>query len=351
VTDEQSQTPSTEQSLGGSSAATAPAADSSPPPGRVYYDEARQFLMVEGVIARGIPTFPLAPRPKRDARAAAFDALGGNTTLGIHLSEIAPGGQKKGHRHLDEATFYIVAGRGWTGLRQTDTETELQRIEWEAGDVLVIPANAWHEHHNTDPDRPALQLAFKNTRLLRKLFHSRAFVYQNDVRFDDRYDDEANYWALREAANHGKLRTNVIRAVVREPLSPDPEAGDGVSVGRYSMGGHRTLDHALVEIGIGGHVREHRHLAEEAMLILQGAGRTELRSDDGRRASFGWQAGDLIAPPLHVWRRHEQTGNLPVRYLLVRNNFIERALGIKGNLSFDSQLPDRFPSAIEADRD
>ena len=40
----------------------APAGEGS---GALYYDNERQFLIVEGVIARGIPTFPLAPRPKR----------------------------------------------------------------------------------------------------------------------------------------------------------------------------------------------------------------------------------------------------------------------------------------------
>ena len=86
--------------------------------GSLYYDTERQFLIVEGVIARGIPTFPLAPRPKRRSRAATFDSLGGNTTLGIHMSEVPPGKAKPGHRHLDEATFYIVSGKGWTEARR-----------------------------------------------------------------------------------------------------------------------------------------------------------------------------------------------------------------------------------------
>ena len=167
----------------------------------VYYDQARQFLMVEGVVARNIAEFPVAPRPKRQSTAAAFDNLGGNTTLGIHLSVVPPGGEKTGHRHLDEATFYIVAGRGWTELRQGEDVPD-QRVDWHAGDVVVIPSNAWHKHYNADPDRPARQLAFKNTRLLRKLFHSREFVYQNDFRFHDRYDDEADYWTSREAGNY-----------------------------------------------------------------------------------------------------------------------------------------------------
>src|SRR5579859_5784464 len=85
------------------------------------YDVARQFLMVTGLVARRLATHELAPRPKRDSRAAAFDELGGNTTLGVHLSEIAAGGSKRGHRHVDEALIYVVTGRGWSELRQDDS--------------------------------------------------------------------------------------------------------------------------------------------------------------------------------------------------------------------------------------
>jgi len=328
--------------------------------GSLYFDERRQFLMVEGVIARGIPTFPLLPRPKRAnratdgttgpaPRAAAFDSLGGNTTLGIHLSEVPPGGEKQGHRHLDEATFYIVSGRGWSELRQGEDAPD-QRVDWQTGDIVTIPSNAWHKHYNADPDRPALQIAFKNTRWLRKLFHSRDFVYANDFRFPDRYNDEPDYWTRREEGNYGKVRVNYIRDVVSEDVVEDPAAGTGVGMRRYSMGGHRTIDHALVEIAVGGHLRPHTPLAEEALLILRGTGRTTLSAPDGRSTSFDWQAGDLIAPPFGVTRSHEQTGDAPVRYWWVKNSFIERALGIKGNLSLDGALPVRWPDAVEADR-
>ncbi len=317
--------------------------------GALYYDEERQFLMVEGIIARGIPTFPLVSRPKRRSRAAAFDGLGGNTTLGIHLSEVAPGGDKEGHRHLDEATFYIVSGTGWTELRQADDGQD-QRVEWRTGDVIAIPSNAWHRHYNADAERPALQLAFKNTRLLRKLFHSREFVYQNAFRFHDRYGDDNDYWTRREPGNYGKVRTNVIADIASDPLEADPQAGAGVALRRYSMGGHRMLDHLVIEIAPGGRVRSHRHLAEEAMLILAGSGRTRMWTDDGREATVEWTAGDLLAPPFGLWREHVQAGDVPARYLLVKNNFIERALGIKGNTSLDGTFPDRFPAVLEADR-
>lgn len=338
---------------------TLSAAPNGQPGSGIYFDERRQFLMVEGVIARGIPTFPLLPRPKRRnrangadgaaPRAAAFDALGGNTTLGIHLSEVPPGGEKQGHRHLDEATFYIVSGQGWSELRQGEDMPD-QRVDWRAGDVVTIPSNAWHKHYNASSTEPALQLAFKNTRLLRKLFHSREFVYQNPFQFHDRYDDEPDYWTRREAGNHGKLRLNYIPQVVEEAVEPYAEAGEGVGIRRYSMGGHRTIDHALLEIAAGGFVRRHRPMAEEAMLILRGEGRTELVREDGGIETVDWAAGDLLSVPFGVWRSHVATGDEPVRYLRIQNVFIERALGIKGNLSLDGELPERWPAVIEADR-
>ena len=327
--------------------AAAPAGEGS---GTLYYDTERQFLIVEGVIARGIPTFPLAPRPKRRSRAATFDSLGGNTTLGIHLSEVPPGRAKPGHRHLDEATFYIVAGRGWSEVRQQD-DAPMERVDWKAGDVVTIPSNAWHQHFNASEEEPVLHIAFKNTRLLRRLFNSRDFVYKNDFRFDDRYNDEPGYWTSR--GDEGRTSTApIFPDVISESVVPDPEAGTGVGIRELTMGGHLMVEHALVEIAQGGEIRAHRHLAEEAMLILAGSGQTRLRSDDGREAVVEWTAGDLLSPPFQVWRSHHNTGAGPVRFLRVQNTFIELALGVRGrSISLEGAgLPDRFPAVLEADR-
>ena len=97
--------------------------------------------------------------------------------------------------------------------------------------MVVIPANAWHKHYNADPDRPASQLAFKNTRLLRKLFHSRDFVYANDFRFHDRYDDEPDYWTSRTPRRTtARSRSTPSSRSSGKSLEPDPSAGEQVSV-------------------------------------------------------------------------------------------------------------------------
>lgn len=314
-------------------------------PAGMRYDEERQWLLPQGVVARSLATHPLVPRPKRDARAAAFDDLAGNTTLGAHLSEIAPGSFKRGHRHVDEAVIYIVEGKGWSELRQSDDLPD-QRVEWQTGDLVAIPANAWHKHYNADPDNPTRQLAFKNTRLLRRLFGSRDFVYANDFRFGDRYADESDYWTLREPTEDGRLRVNVIKDCASEPLAEAPHAGRGVSLQEYLMGGHLMLDVAIVEVVRRGHIRPHRHLAEEAIFVLSGRGRTHLWQEHGPQRTIKWRAGDMLCPPLNVWHTHETEGHDPARFLVVRNNFLEVAL--KGRRSlFDTEVPDRFPDVVE----
>lgn len=301
---------------------------------KLRYDEGRQFLLATGLIARQLAEHELAPRPKRNSRAVAFDELAGNTTLGIHLSEIEKGGEKIGHRHVDEAVILIVTGHGWSELRQDDSKP-MQKIEWKPGDLLSIPVNAWHQHFNSSPDETSRQLAFKNTRLLRRLFGSREFVYANDFRFGDRYSDQPDYWSSRSVAPDGRVIVNLIRDCGGQLLEPAPELGAGVSRQRYWMAGQRTLEVELVEIPAGSHVAPHRVLAEEALYVLSGSGTCEVWDDAGHGQAIDFAAGDLVCPPFNAWRRYQTTSSEPARYLLVRNNFIEAALGTPG-------IPDRL---------
>ena len=314
----------------------------------IRYEPERQALIVDGLVVRDLRTFPLAARPLRAAPAAVFDFMAGNSTLGIHLVELAAPGEADGHRHMEETTVLALTGSGRMLVRQAD-DAAPTTVAWRAGDLLSIPANAWHRQV-VDPGAPARLLSFKSSRLLRKLFHDRAFNYENPFRFTLRYADEPGYFEIRKAGNYGKVRAHVVRDVAGEPLAPDADAGTGVAINRYQMGGHRLIDHAIVAIEPGGAVREHRPLAEEVLYILAGAGTTTLRADDGRRLEIGWSAGDLVAPPFGWWRAHRPAPGSGARWLRIGNGFIERVLGVKGNTSLDGELPVRDADVIEADR-
>ncbi len=316
------------------------------PPG-MRYDERRQFLLPQGVVARNLAKHPLFPRPKRNSRAVAFDELAGNTALGIHLSQIAPGGDKPGHRHVDEATLYVIYGYGWSELKQDDSK-DVQRIDWKAGDMISIPCNAWHQHFNGDPDNPTLQLAFKNTRWLRTTFGSRDWVYDNHFRFHDRYDDEPDYWTRHDLMEDGRIEANVLHDLAGEALAPAPDFGELAHMNRYQMGGHLILDVSIVELERRGRTRAHKPLVEEALYGLSGRFRTWIWDENGQEQLIEWGEGDLISPPMGIWRRHTTRGHEPARYLAVRNNHLEIAMATPRD-PLHSPIPDRYPTIIEPD--
>jgi quercetin dioxygenase-like cupin family protein len=79
--------------------------------------------------------------------------------------QIIPAGSRSGkHRHLAEECLYVLEGRGYDLHQDCDVEItdtyfwkpqeEVQRFEWEAGDVIYVPPNTIHQHFNADPERP-----------------------------------------------------------------------------------------------------------------------------------------------------------------------------------------------------
>ncbi|MFO1539760.1 MAG: cupin domain-containing protein [Chloroflexota bacterium] len=316
-------------------------------PEGIHYSALRGGVVFDGLVVRRPRTLPLGPRPHRPGRAAILDFLAGNSTLGVHLVELTEA-EPDGHRHADETTLVAIAGSGTLEVRQADDGSPTA-VALRAGDLVTIPMNAWHRVV-PDPAEPARLLFVKTSRLIRKLFHDGDFNHANPFRFRLRYDDEPGFFAVRKAGNYGKVRAHAVRDLEAESLAPDPAAGEGVAINRYQGGGHRLLDHALVEVAPGGRVRPHRPLAEEILLVLAGRGRTELVADDGRTLTVTWAAGDLIAPPFGWTRSHVPEGDAPARWLRIGNGFIERVLGVKGNTSLDGALPVRDPGPLESDR-
>jgi quercetin dioxygenase-like cupin family protein len=75
-------------------------------------------------------------------------------TLQVHFVELTPGGSNHGHGHQNEATFYILEGKGYEihdGVR----------YDWKAGDVAIVHNNCVHQHFNAAKDKPARALVIK----------------------------------------------------------------------------------------------------------------------------------------------------------------------------------------------
>ena len=75
-------------------------------------------------------------------------------SIETHIEAYGPGCYGQKHGHLNSAVFYILKGRG-------HDVHDGRRIDWKAGDVMVVENGCVHQHFNDDPDEEAVLLVFK----------------------------------------------------------------------------------------------------------------------------------------------------------------------------------------------
>ncbi len=93
-------------------------------------------------------------------------------TVDAYMQIIPPGSKSGRHRHLAEECVYVIEGKGYDLHEDCDVEItdvfewkpvgQLQRFDWEAGDVIYIPPNTIHQHFNADPNNPARLISSTN---------------------------------------------------------------------------------------------------------------------------------------------------------------------------------------------
>src|SRR3954468_22299962 len=93
-------------------------------------------------------------------------------TVDAYMQIIPPSSKSGKHRHLAEECLYVVEGHGYDLHQDCDVEItdtyhwtpqdEVKRYEWEAGDVIYIPPNTIHQHHNASADRPVRMISIIN---------------------------------------------------------------------------------------------------------------------------------------------------------------------------------------------
>jgi len=72
----------------------------------------------------------------------------------VHLDCFAPGGYGQRHGHMNSAVFYVLKGKG-------HDIHDRRRIDWEAGDALIVENGCVHQHLNDDPNEEAIVLVAK----------------------------------------------------------------------------------------------------------------------------------------------------------------------------------------------
>jgi mannose-6-phosphate isomerase-like protein (cupin superfamily) len=75
-------------------------------------------------------------------------------SIETHIEVYAPGAYGQKHGHLNSAVFYVLKGRG-------HDIHDGRRIDWKAGDAMIVENGCVHQHFNDDPDDEAILLVFK----------------------------------------------------------------------------------------------------------------------------------------------------------------------------------------------
>ena len=103
--------------------------------------------------------------------------------------------------------------------------------------------------------------------------------------------------------------------VMEAPVKPWPRKG-GLGAHINLIGSEDTMHAHVCEIPPGKTLLPQRHLYEELIYILDGAGASSVWVEGGKKQSFEWHAGSLFAPPLNAWHQHFNGQSArPVRYL------------------------------------
>jgi quercetin dioxygenase-like cupin family protein len=75
-------------------------------------------------------------------------------SIEMHLDCFAPGGYGQRHGHMNSAVFYVLKGKG-------HDVHDRRRLDWEAGDALIVENGCVHQHFNDDPNGEAIVLVAK----------------------------------------------------------------------------------------------------------------------------------------------------------------------------------------------
>ena len=93
-------------------------------------------------------------------------------SIETHIDVFAPRGHGQKHGHMNSAVFFVLKGRG-------HDVHDGRRIDWEAGDALIVENACVHQHLSDDPDDETIVLIMK----AKPLFLFMHMIFQKLVEF------------------------------------------------------------------------------------------------------------------------------------------------------------------------
>jgi mannose-6-phosphate isomerase-like protein (cupin superfamily) len=275
--------------------------------------------VIKGYAVDDLMKLPLKPW-ERKGGLGAFLNLDSGQTDDAYICEIPPGGSLKPQKHLFEELIYILSGRGTTAFWKEGGPQRI--IEWREGSLFAPPLNTWHQHFNSQGDKPVRYIALTTAPTVINLFHNMEFIFENPFTFNDRYNSEDDYFGKERffrltRTNAPMYESNFIPDVKNFQLKEWELRGYNAFNMKFELA-HNLINAHIAEWPVGTYMQAHAHRGGAHVLILRGEGYTLMWPEGEKPQKFPWHEGSLVVPPEMWFHQHFNTCGTPIRYLALR---------------------------------
>ena len=258
-------------------------------------------------------------------QAAFVNLEGAEQITGAYVCEVAPGKGVEPQRHIYEAMFYVLKGRGATTV--WNQKGAKRTFEWQEGSLFCVPLNAWYQHFNGQGDETVRLFCVNNMPIIFNMFHSPDFIFSTPYDFRDRFNGEPEYFSGKGKSHPGRIwETNFIPDSRNFALQEWKERGVGGKNVMVEMADGVMAAH-ISEFPVGTYKKAHRHGPGFNVLIIKGKGFSLFWKEGEPIKRYEWQEGSVFVPPEMWWHQHFNTGATPARYLPPRLGSIKYSLG------------------------
>jgi len=291
-------------------------------PARVGIDCYLEWLKREGLpvtesFGVDLLEVPTAPWTRYGVGAAAVHLKGRGDYLNMFVFQLAPSASSAPAKHLYEAVFYVLEGRGSTTIESADGRRH--SFEWGPRSLFAIPLNTRYRLYNGSGSAGARLVSTTNLPAVLNMFHDEAFVFDNDWDFagrvgSDRYfSGEGDFIPIRPG-NH-LWETNFVPDLGAIELQPWSDRGAGGSNIMFVLA-DGTMHAHISEMPVGTYKKAHRHPADFHVMCVTGQCYSLLWYEG--KAYFvkvDWKHGTIFAPPNAMYHEHFNTRAVATRYL------------------------------------
>jgi gentisate 1,2-dioxygenase len=256
---------------------------------------------------------------------ASVEVAGGDATVGLMnaaVQALRPGETAAPHRHSINALRFVLEGDG------AETIVNGEACRMSAGDLILTPAWAWHEHRNGH-DQTVLWLDILDANLHHALGYAQFQPGPPDTA-SDQGEAMFNWPSIVPEGVAAPSRPATYRYPWRDAvraLDAAPARADRSRLVRYVnplTGGSclPLIDCLVLQLAAGAATDPSKAVADIVVSVAEGSGHSKIGE-----AEFAWSAHDIFTIPKHAVATHTATGS-GARLFLANNQEVYRRLGL-----------------------